>query len=186
VSEPDPGLNAQAIVGQLAVPSRLRIVAALALGATGPGELVERTGLSDAEIASGLQRLMRSGLVQAGDDGLALRTDAFAAAARAGATPRPLDSFGSKDPSVVKVLRAYFREGRLTSIPVAGKKRSVVLEYLAGGFEPGVHYTEEQVNATLRAWHDDVAALRRYLVEEGLLSRAHGEYWRSGGWVDVL
>jgi hypothetical protein len=35
----------------------------------------------------------------------------------------------------------------------------------------------------LRAWHDDHAALRRYLVEEGLLGRANGEYWRTGGWV---
>jgi hypothetical protein len=42
------------------------------------------------------------------------------------------------------------------------------------------------VNAILRSWHEDVAALRRYLVEEGLLSREKGEYWRSGGWVDVI
>jgi hypothetical protein len=31
----------------------------------------------------------------------------------------------------------------------------------------------------------DDSVLRRYLVDEGLLSREAGEYWRSGGWVDV-
>ena len=29
--------------------------------------------------------------------------------------------------------------------------------------------------------HADTAALRRYLVDEDFLSRAAGEYWRSGG-----
>ncbi|MEV0203527.1 DUF2087 domain-containing protein [Nonomuraea sp. NPDC050691] len=38
---------------------------------------------------------------------------------------------------------------------------------------------------TLRAFHDDYAALRRYLVDEGLLSREDNVYWRSGGPVDV-
>jgi hypothetical protein len=37
----------------------------------------------------------------------------------------------------------------------------------------------------LAVWHPDVAALRRYLVDGGLLTRAGGVYWRSGGYVDV-
>ena len=51
--------------------------------------------------------------------------------------------------------------------------------------EPGVRYPEREVNALLAVWHPDVAALRRYLVDEGLLTREAGVYWRSGGWVDV-
>jgi hypothetical protein len=84
-----------------------------------------------------------------------------------------------------KVMRSYFDGDRLTSIPRAGRKRQIVLEYLVTHFEPGVHYSEAAVNAILRTAHDDVAALRRYLIEAGLLDRADGEYWRSGGWVDV-
>jgi hypothetical protein len=38
----------------------------------------------------------------------------------------------------------------------------------------------------LRAWYDDHAALRRYLVDENLLSREGGVYWRTGGYVDVV
>nr|WP_272955439.1 DUF2087 domain-containing protein [Pedococcus badiiscoriae] len=44
-------------------------------------------------------------------------------------------------------------------------------------------YDETEVNNTLRAWHDDVAALRRYLVEEGFVERRDGRYWRAGGTV---
>jgi hypothetical protein len=60
-----------------------------------------------------------------------------------------------------------------------------VLEHLARVFEPGVRYPEREVNALLAVWHADVAALRRYLVDEGLLTRRAGLYWRSGGYVDV-
>jgi hypothetical protein len=39
------------------------------------------------------------------------------------------------------------------------------------------------VNLMLGKWHEDTAALRRYLVDEGFLDREAGEYWRSGGTV---
>lgn len=87
--------------------------------------------------------------------------------------------------ATAKVLGAYFRGDRLRAMPRAGRKRRIVLEELAQRFEPGRRYTEPEVNDLLRSAHPDVAALRRYLVEEVLLDRASGEYWRSGGWVDV-
>ena len=83
------------------------------------------------------------------------------------------------------VLRAFVGpDGRLTSIPARHAKRLVVLDHLAQRFEPGRRYEEVEVNRTLREVHDDVAALRRYLVEDGFLSREAGVYWRSGGTVD--
>ena len=82
------------------------------------------------------------------------------------------------------VLRSVLApDGTLTSIPTRIRKRLVVLDLLAQEFEPGVKYDESQVNNRLRAFHPDVAALRRYLVEEGFLERADGSYWRSGGTV---
>ena len=85
-----------------------------------------------------------------------------------------------------QVLRTFFDpEGRLTTIPAKHAKRLVVLDALAQLFEPGERYPETEVNNRLRDAHDDVAALRRYLVDEGLLTREAGLYWRSGGWVDV-
>lgn len=84
------------------------------------------------------------------------------------------------------VLRAFVAEdGSLQSIPTKIRKRLVVLDWLAQEFEIGRTYTEADVNAVLRAHHPDVAALRRYLVEQELLERRDGRYWRAGGTVGV-
>jgi hypothetical protein len=45
-------------------------------------------------------------------------------------------------------------------------------------------YDEKEVNGILALWYPDYASLRRYLVDEGYLDRAGGQYWRSGGRVD--
>ncbi|MFG1709005.1 DUF2087 domain-containing protein [Nonomuraea sp. M3C6] len=84
-----------------------------------------------------------------------------------------------------RVLRTFLVDGRLTTMGMKRDKRLVVLRYIALVFEPGVRYAEKDVNVALRAFHDDYAALRRYLVDEGLLSRKDNVYWRSGGHVDV-
>lgn len=82
------------------------------------------------------------------------------------------------------VLRAFLTpEGRLTGIPTKLRKRLVVLDHIAQEFTPGERYPEIEVNRLLRAYDDDVAALRRYLVEESFLERRDGEYWRCGGTV---
>jgi hypothetical protein len=82
------------------------------------------------------------------------------------------------------VLRAFVADdGSLRAIPTKIRKRLVVLDLLAQEFEPGQRYAESEVNNRLRAFHPDVAALRRYLVEEELLERREGLYWRAGGTV---
>jgi hypothetical protein len=81
-----------------------------------------------------------------------------------------------------QVLRRFFDEhGRLVTIPAKHTTRLLVLDALAQRFTPGERYAETEVNARLRAAHDDVAALRRYLVDQGFLSREGGVYWRTGG-----
>lgn len=81
-----------------------------------------------------------------------------------------------------KVLRAFLDdEGRLRSIPARRGKRLVVLQHVLAAFEPAVRYPEREVNERLRAFHPDVAALRRYLVDERLLDRTPGVYWRPDG-----
>ncbi|MDP9233795.1 MAG: DUF2087 domain-containing protein, partial [Actinomycetota bacterium] len=47
----------------------------------------------------------------------------------------------------------------------------------------GHYYEEREVNRILKRYHDDYATLRRYLVDEGFLSRDAGKYWRTGGTV---
>jgi hypothetical protein len=59
----------------------------------------------------------------------------------------------------------------------------VVLEAIAQDFEPGLRYSEGDVNVLVGRWHDDYAMVRRWLVDELFLERDNGSYWRSGGAV---
>ncbi len=179
------GPAAGTIVGLLADPVRLKVVAALALGAGTIEEVAAATGLSLRDVALSARRLSRAGLVRRDGHALALLTDCFGEAARAAAGKAPPAEPLSDDPAEDAVLQAFLREGRLISVPAQQSKRRVVLDHLVRVFEPGVRYPEREVNALLRVWYPDVAALRRYLVDEGLLSREAGVYWRSGGYVEV-
>jgi hypothetical protein len=84
-----------------------------------------------------------------------------------------------------RVLRAFVRDGRLRAIPARAGKRRVLHEEIVQDFEPGRQYPEREVKDIHARWHPDVAALRRYLVDDCLLSRTPGIYWRSGGAVDT-
>ncbi|UDY24505.1 DUF2087 domain-containing protein [Nocardioides sp. Kera G14] len=83
------------------------------------------------------------------------------------------------------LARFLATDGSLTSIPAKRSKRLLVLDHLAQSFELGEVYPETEVNGRLRRFHPDVAALRRYLVEEQFLTRRDGFYWRTGGTVDL-
>ena len=178
-------MEAGTIVGLLADPVRLKVVAALALGAGTIEDVAGATGLTLKDVALAARRLARAGLVHRDGHALELRTEQFGAAARAAAAAAPPPAPLSDDPAESAVLSSFVRDGRLVSIPAQQTKRRVVLEHLVRVFDVGVRYPEREVNALLAVWHPDVAALRRYLVDEGLLTREAGVYWRSGGWVDV-
>jgi hypothetical protein len=83
------------------------------------------------------------------------------------------------------VIERFLRDGRLVQMPAKRARRLVVLDHVARVFEPGRHYPEHEVNDALRVFYDDFAALRRYLVDEGFLTREDGVYWRSGGTVET-
>jgi hypothetical protein len=180
--------SAAAICRLLATPERLKVVAALALGAGTLAEVAEAAGLDQRAAARALARLGSGGLVESGSDGThRLRTEALAAAGQeeSGEPAKAGEDFPSADPEAAKVLRRFISDGRLVAMPAPRGKRRVVLEYLAGAFEPGRRYEEREVNAILGAIHPDHATLRRYLVDEGFMDRERGQYWRSGGTVQV-
>jgi hypothetical protein len=84
-----------------------------------------------------------------------------------------------------RVIESFLKDGRLVTMPARRNKRLVVLDHIAQKFEAGKRYPETEVNAILRPCHDDVASLRRHLVDEAFLDRENGVYWRAGGTVDV-
>jgi hypothetical protein len=174
-------LDATALVGLLADRSRRRVVAAIELGARHVDEVVASTGLTAAQVAKALGRLVETGLILNGSGGLGVATDAFQLAARQANTRPTSTEFADVSDETRKVLRAFVVDGRLQSIPVAPAKRMAILDWLAQEFEPGERYTEKMVNLILGRRHPDTAALRRYMVDHGFLDRADGQYWRTGG-----
>jgi len=167
-------------VGLLAEPDRLRVVAALALGAGTIAEVSAVSALEPKEVVAALRRLERGGLVSREKDQVTLHADRFREAAREAAPAGPTEPL-SGDPATDRVLRAYTRDGRITGLPARRSKRMLLLEHVASLFEPGVKYPEREVDAMMRAWHADYAMLRRYLIDAALLAREGGFYWRIGG-----
>jgi len=93
--------------------------------------------------------------------------------------PAPILDALASDPK----LRVFLGNGRIETIPAKHSRRLLLLDQIAQAFEPGVRYPERDVSLFLGALHPDYAALRRYLVDEELLTRAGGMYWRTGGTV---
>lgn len=79
-----------------------------------------------------------------------------------------------------RVIRAFVKDGRLVSIPAKPRKRELLLPYLLDvAFPDDRDYEEREVNQRLALLHRDVAALRRYLVDGGLMTRDAGIYRRT-------
>jgi len=200
------------LVALLAEPDRLRALAAVTLGAATLPDVAERAGLEPRVAARALSRLVAGGLLE-GDaaNGYQVRADAFKAAARRAATGSQGEAEGAEGggpggegggpagPAAgspeADVLRRFVHNGRLLAMPAAHGKRLVVLDHLAGLFEPGRRYPEREVNELLGRYHPDYAMLRRYLVDDGFLDRADEPapsgsrsikvYWRTGGTVEL-
>jgi hypothetical protein len=180
------------LVALLAEPDRLRALAAVALGAGTLAEVAERAGLEPRAAARALSRLVAGGLLdgEAGK-GYRVRTEALQAAAIPPAAEAERDE--GDETQGDEVLRRFVHNGRLLAMPAAHGKRLVVLDHLAGLFEPGRRYPEPEVNELLGRYHPDYALLRRYLVDDGFLDRADEQagsrtvkvYWRTGGTVDT-
>ena len=167
----------------VADPIRLAVLGHAAAGPVDVPALSSALGVGEREVLGAVGRLREAGLLTAELelDKLALRGIGESLPVMEAASVADGPWTGDE----VDVLSRFFEGSRLTQIPAARAKRIVVLERLALEFEPGIRYPERQVNSILVVFHPDYAALRRYMVDEGLLTRADGSYWRSGGRLDT-
>ena len=70
----------------------------------------------------------------------------------------------------------FFRpDGTLISIPVKPAKKIAVLTHIAQELSPTTKYPEKELNLIIAKYHDDTAAIRRHMIEYGILER--------DGWV---
>lgn len=75
-----------------------------------------------------------------------------------------------------RAVASFFDGDRLRSIPTRRRPRAAVLMHLLRRFERGREYAEREVNAILATAHEDVASLRRELVDYRWLNRGDGVY----------
>ena len=175
------------ILRALADPERLAIAGLLARDARTADDLAAELELAPKRVRTHLGKLTAAGIARVDEDRRTYRLDpeTLRRAAELVGPPREAGlALGAATDDEEHVLRTFFRNGRLTEVPMKQTKRRIVLERIALEFEPGRRYDEQEVNVIVGAFFNDHAALRRYLVDEGFLDRDHGEYWRSGGRVD--
>ena len=167
--------------------NRLKIVGLLATRPHNVEQLAEALGLGVSTVSHHLQYLSHAGLVEAKPSGhyyiYSLKTDTLLEMAQHLLTQENLPKLSQDtegDAFERKVLATFVDgDGRITVIPAQEKKFLVLLRYVRKAFEPGVHYTEKQVNEILLRYNPDTALLRRSLVEYNLMARkgGGGEYW---------
>ncbi len=180
-------MNAEDAVGifkALADRSRMLIASSLIEKPSYVEELSEGLALAPSTVSFHLKKLEEAGLVESAKEQYyviySLRRDlleqrllemlSLGGRARADQAER-LRRYRQK------VLKTFIRRGKLTKIPVQRKKRRVILEEIANGFEPGRRYPEREVNLLIADFHDDFCTLRRELVAEKIMGRSRNTYW---------
>ncbi len=169
------------LIRLVADPLRLALLGRAAEGRVALGEVAVAFDVPQRRVAEAVGKLRATGLI---DDDLRLVTGELQEIAKRlpsdeGAAAVITDGPWSDDEK--RILTRFFSGARLVEIPASRGKRRLVLERLAQEFEPGFRYQERDVNFTLQLFHSDYASLRRYMVEEGIMTRAEGVYWRTGG-----
>lgn len=168
----------------LADPTRLRLLGVLSEEELTGEELAATLGLSEATISHHVGKLREQGLVTTRPEGTRryyrLDRERLDESLRALPDQAVRIARGRVDGDTFdqKVLKNYFENGRLKTIPFRLKKLHVVLRRLARDFEHGVEYPEKRVNEMLGRYHPDFATLRRNLVDYRYMERQNGIYRR--------
>jgi len=182
-AEQDLGARAE-LFKALGHPVRLLILNLARVKPRHGEEMAAILGLNQATVSHHLAKLAEAGLVESrrsqyyqvyslAGNALNKRLGDLVLIPRSGLPLRVRE-----DAYEAKVLRTFFRHGRLIGIPAQLKKRQIILRRLVNEFEPGRSYPEREVNQVLVEFHDDVATLRRELISQHLMERDKGVYRR--------
>jgi hypothetical protein len=149
------------ILGALADGTRLRMLAHVAQHGGSVDDALAATGGPPKQARKHLARLLATGLLEQSGGSLIARLDRVRAAA--------------------DELQDTRRAGRLKHIPRAKDARRAALMLASDGVPPDREFNEAEINALLKPVYDDHVALRRYLVDDGLLARSDDgrRYWRT-------
>ncbi|CAN5762833.1 hypothetical protein BH24CHL3_BH24CHL3_02720 [soil metagenome] len=171
----------------IADETRLRILGAISAEPRTGKELAALLDLTPPTISHHMRKLTEAGIVLAERDAqrqrYRLNAEFLLEARRTplGDSEEPQDAAvaGDDDEDArfrAKVIRDFFIGERLKELPAHRKRRVIVLQHLTFLFDPDRTYKESEVNDLLRPAWDDVATLRRELVDYGFMQRDRGVY----------
>jgi hypothetical protein len=170
-------------VKAMASAERLRIIGVLVRGRATQTEIAEQLHLPVRDAFNHLAFLVHVGVVHEAEGAYELDEKMIESLARGqleGTRPAYVPP-QNKQEDVRKVLKNYLNaDGSLKQIPPMGSKLLIILNFIVDAFAFDTDYTEKEVNTILRRFHLDTAALRRYLVDHGLMARESNgtRYWR--------
>ncbi len=172
----------------LAEPNRLKIAGLLARQPLTVGQMAEMLNLRPSTVSNHLSQLAHVGLVSARAESyynvysLNLgELEKMAKRLLARETFPGVAANVDMDAYDRNVIANFtYPDGRIKTFPSQRKKFEAILRYVLRVFEPGIRYSEKQVNQMLSRFHEDTATLRRELVDYGWLHRegGGGDYWR--------
>ena len=172
----------------LADSNRLRIIGLLAQEPHTVEQLAALLNVGMSTTSHHLSRLARAGLVEARVDGhyyfYSLKMDTLRELSEMFLKRENLPKLSDNidlERFNKKVLDTFMtQDGHLKAFPAQLKKYQVILKHIVNVFEPGIRYSEKQVNEKLSQFNEDTAQLRRDLVAYHYMGREGGgkDYWR--------
>lgn len=169
----------------LANENRLKILGLLANRECSVGEVATLLELKEPTISHHLGKLKGAGLVEmrvVGNDHLyRLNASALEGMSREILSSEKMGALVGDieyDAWERKVLDVFLEGDRITAIPTGYKKRLVILKWLVSHFEEDVQYSEKQVNEIIQRHNPDYCTFRREFIDNNLMERESGVYWR--------
>ncbi len=166
--------------------NRLKIIGLLANQVYTGEQLAEILNLAPSTVSHHLARLSAAGLVSARSEQYyavyQLESERLEQAARRLLERESLNALvGGADVDAYdrKVLKTFLTpQGRIKQIPAQYKKQEVLNRYLVEKFDKDRQYSEKEVNEILSQYHEDTAWFRRAFIDNRLMARKDGFYWR--------
>jgi hypothetical protein len=166
--------------------SRLKILGLLANQERSVGELADTLGVKEPTVSHHLAMMKALGLVTMRAEG---NVRIYQLNARS-LEKKNKDIFTQENLATLidetavdawerKVLQNFLDGERIKAIPAQYKKQQAILKWLVDKFEVGVRYPEAEVNEIIKRHHPDSAWFRRSFIDQKLMAREKGVYWRS-------
>lgn len=171
----------------LADPTRLRLLLLLSQGEMHGQALAEKLNLSQPTVTHHAAKLREAALIKERRDKntvyFKLNPEFISSGAEASLEfifskgARNMEEKTPEKSLKESVLRNFFsKDGRLRQIPAQYKKKLIALQCMVEKLEPGVVYTEKEINEFIKQFHEDFATIRREFIMHQFMYRENDKY----------